>query len=177
MVVRDREHDGRLPNNNQTKVGPLEVKHRNPDLSTALHLLHRAGQCADDLFAAATAGSDLTPRQFAVLKAVAATQSPSQTTLVEMTGIDRSTLADIVRRLVEKKLLQRRRTREDARTYAVRLTDKGQAALATTEPAARATEDRLLASIPASERQAFLQSLCSIVEAIGPVAGARVSKG
>ncbi|MFZ1102753.1 MAG: helix-turn-helix domain-containing protein, partial [Hyphomicrobiaceae bacterium] len=39
------------------------------------------------------------------------------------TGIDRSTLADIVRRLTRKGLLQRCRTNEDARAYAVRLTD------------------------------------------------------
>ena len=77
--------------------------------SSALHLLHRAGQCADELFATNVGTSDLTPRQFAVIKAVEASEEPSQTMLVEKTGIDRSTLADIVRRLVAKGLLQRKR--------------------------------------------------------------------
>jgi MarR family transcriptional regulator, temperature-dependent positive regulator of motility len=62
-----------------------------------IHLLHRAGQCAGDIFAAEVKGS-LTPRQLAVLTAVAANEGLSQTDLVQSTGVDRSTLADIVRR-------------------------------------------------------------------------------
>ena len=75
-----------------------------PEVTSALHLLHRAGQCADELFASQIKESDLTPRQFVVLMAVAGSEEPSQTTLVQKTGIDRSTIADIVRRLVERGL-------------------------------------------------------------------------
>lgn len=136
--------------------------------SSALHLLHRAGQCADELFAANVGLSDLTPRQFAVLKAVTTVEEPSQTTLVEMTGIDRSTLADIVRRLVDKGLLQRKRTRRDARMYAVRLTDKGAEILKSAEPAAQATDDRLLSALPQRERQSFLDALSRIIQTAAP---------
>ena len=80
-----------------------------------LHLLHRAGQCAAEVFQAELGGGDLTPRQFAVLVTVSQNEGLSQTHLVERTGIDRSTLADIVRRMLKKGLLQRRRTKEDAR--------------------------------------------------------------
>lgn len=131
---------------------------------SALHLLHRAGQCADELFAIQVGQSDLTPRQFVVLKAVAASEEPSQTALVDKTGIDRSTLADIVRRLVSKGLLQRKRTRRDARMYAVRLTDKGAAALKLAEPAARVTDERLLAALPAAQREAFLDALRRVID-------------
>jgi DNA-binding MarR family transcriptional regulator len=72
--------------------------------ASALHLLHRAGQVADELFATRLGSSDITPRQHLVLATVAACKEPSQTRLVEKTGIDRSTLADIVRRLVERGL-------------------------------------------------------------------------
>lgn len=131
---------------------------------SAIHLLHRAGQCADELFAIQVGHSDLTPRQFVVMKAVASSDEPSQTTLVEKTGIDRSTLADIVRRLVTKGLLQRKRTRRDARMYAVRLTDKGLAALKAAEPAARTTDERLLAALPAAQRDAFLDALRRVID-------------
>jgi len=137
-------------------------------LNSAIHLLHRAGQCADELFAVNVGVSDLTPRQFAVLKALANSDEPSQSTLVDLTGIDRSTMADIIRRLVAKSLVQRRRTRRDARMYAVRLTEKGKTALNHAEPAVRATDERILAAIPAAQREAFLRSLARIVEAIGP---------
>ena len=73
-------------------------------MNSALHLLHRAGQRADELFSATMGESDLTPRQFAVLKTVAKSEDLSQTALVQQTGIDRSTLADIVRRLIKKGL-------------------------------------------------------------------------
>lgn len=135
-------------------------------LSSALHLLHRAGQCADELFAVQIGKTDLTPRQFAVLKAVAASEEPSQTMLVEKTGIDRSTLADIVRRLVTKGLLQRKRTRRDARMYAVKLTDKGANALKSAEPAARSTDERLLGALANGQRDGFLEALRRIIDAL-----------
>lgn len=137
-------------------------------LQSAIHLLHRAGQCADDLFASHIGITDITPRQFAVLKALSISEDPSQSALVEKTGIDRSTMADIIRRLVGKSLVQRRRTRRDARMYAVRLTEKGKAALETAEPAVRQTDDRILSAIPAAQREQFLRALTKIVDTIGP---------
>ena len=114
---------------NNHRSGPLDV--------SALHLLHRAGQCAEVLFTNETGKTDLTPRQYAILACVAQNPDISQTGLVEQTGVDRSTLADIVRRLVKKGLLQSKRTRRDARMYAVRLTPKGQSALGSpSKPAA-----------------------------------------
>ena len=134
---------------------------------SALHLLHRAGQRADELFADQVGQSDLTPRQFAVLRAVTMAEEPSQTDLVETTGIDRSTLADIVRRLVERGLVQRKRTRRDARMYAVRLTANGQAALKSAEPAAKKTDERLLSALSMQERDMFLKALDRIVAISG----------
>jgi DNA-binding MarR family transcriptional regulator len=133
---------------------------------SALHLLHRAGQCADDLFARNIGKVDLTPRQFAVLRCVADNEDLSQTDLVNMTGIDRSTLADIVRRLVERGMLQRKRTKEDARMYAVRLSASGRTALANAQPAAKTTDTRLLQVLPTEQRQDFIKALSTIVESL-----------
>lgn len=148
----------------------MDVNEQETATASALHLLHRAGQCADELFAVNVGTSDLTPRQFAVLKAIAAADEPSQTALVETTGIDRSTLADIVRRLVEKGLVQRRRTRRDARMYAVRLTERGSEMLRKAEPAAQATDERLLSVLPQRERDAFMEALSRIVETASQIA-------
>src|SRR4029078_790282 len=109
-----------------------------------IHLLHRAGQCAGDIFHAEMKVDGLTPRQLAVLVTVSQNEGLSQTGLVERTGIDRSTRANLSRRMQRKGLLQRRRTKEDARAYAVKLTDEGRKALRTAEPLARTGDATLL---------------------------------
>jgi len=118
------------------------------------------------LFTNETGKTDLTPRQYAILASVAQNPDISQTGLVEQTGVDRSTLADIVRRLVKKGLLQRKRTRRDARMYAVRLTQKGQSALNAIKPAAARVDQRLLSVLGASQRSEFIGALGEIVRAM-----------
>jgi MarR family transcriptional regulator, temperature-dependent positive regulator of motility len=108
----------------------------------------------------------LTPRQLAVLVTVANNEGLSQTGLVDRTGIDRSTLADIVRRMQRKGLLQRRRTKEDARAYAVKLTDEGRKVLRTAEPLASRVDRRVLDVLPAKRREAFIAGLASIVRTL-----------
>ena len=128
-----------------------------------MHLLHRAGQCAADIFSSEARISGLTPRQFAVLMAVAEEQGLTQTELVERTGIDRSTLADIVSRLLGRGLIQRRRAKEDARAYAIKLTPQGAKSLRDAQPGAVAADSQLLASLPPAKRQDFLDLLNLIV--------------
>lgn len=109
---------------------------------------------------------DLTPRQYAVLTCVSHNPDISQTGLVEQTGVDRSTLADIVRRLVKKGLLQRKRTRRDARMYAVRLTAKGQAALGAAKPVASRVDQRILSALKTDQRGDFIEALGEIVKSL-----------
>ncbi len=134
-----------------------------PLMNSVLHLLHRAGQAADELFAKEMAGSDLTPRQFAVLVVLAEHENASQTDIVNATGIDRSTLADIVKRLVDRGLLMRRRSKLDARAYSVKLTAAGNAALKSTTPVAHRVEDAILKSLPVPHRTAIVEALAAIV--------------
>ena len=156
---------GDLSMKNSHRSGPLDV--------SALHLLHRAGQCAEVLFTNETGKTDLTPRQYAILASVSQNPDISQTGLVESTGVDRSTLADIVRRLVKKGLLQRKRTRQDARMYAVRLTQKGQSALNSVKPAATRVDQRLLSVLSSDERGPFIGALGEIVRAMSQQAARR----
>jgi DNA-binding MarR family transcriptional regulator len=131
-----------------------------------IHLLHRASQAVEDLFAGEVGIENLTPRQLAVLTTVAQHEGLSQTGIVDRTGIDRSTLADIVRRLQKKGLLQRRRTKEDARAYAVKLTEEGRRVLRTVEPLANRVEARILDALPAKRRDAFMSALASIISSL-----------
>jgi len=81
------------------------------DLSEApSHLIRRCQQFYGDLYAREAGGKELTKQQFTLLCALEQNDGTSQTALVEITGIDRSTLAEMVRRMLEKGLLSRERT-------------------------------------------------------------------
>ena len=126
------------------------------------HLLHRAAQRALDFYAEAGGPGTVTQRQHAVLAAVAAREGAAQADLVAATGVDRSTLADMVARMLDKGLLVRERSTVDARANAVRLTDAGRTALAEIGPRADAADAKLLALLPKGRRAAFLEALTAL---------------
>jgi MarR family transcriptional regulator, temperature-dependent positive regulator of motility len=124
------------------------------------HLLHQAEQAAGRLFAVNAMGST-TPRQLAILVAVSEYEGLNQTEVMQRTGIDRSTVADIIRRLVRKGALQRRRSWQDPRAKVLRLTDEGRLLL---NAALELNVDKLLlAALPLAERKPFLAALQAIV--------------
>jgi MarR family transcriptional regulator, temperature-dependent positive regulator of motility len=130
-----------------------------------LHLLHRAAQLAEEVFLSSIA--ETTPRQLAVLVSIDENEGASQQTLSDRTGIDRSTLAAIVRRLLLRNLVSRRRTEGDGRTYAVKLTSKGQRLLRRVEPLARKVDQRVLGALPENRRQEFVDLLSVISSKLG----------
>jgi len=133
---------------------------------SAYHLVRRAGQYGADIYAVHKKSKDLTPRQFAVLLTVAQNENISQIGLVDKTGIDRSTLADLVKRLVERGLLQRRRTKEDARANALRISANGRRALSASQIAAAHADAGILAALPADRRKGFINDLELISNAL-----------
>ena len=130
-----------------------------PDASegSVVHLLHQATQVADGAFIRTV--RTLTPRQFAILKAVAASEGLSQIDVVLATGIDRSTVSSMTRTLVKRGYLARKRIKDDARTYAVRLTDAGRRVLDGAKPMAEKVEIGLLQRFTTTERDRFLKLL------------------
>lgn len=133
-------------------------------VESLLHLLHRASQAADDCFAGHPEIGDLTARQFVVLAAIAAKEGSSQTAISEVTGIDRSTLADVIGRLQRRGLIWRRRTKQDARAYSVRLTEAGHKVLDAAKPVASWVDSQLISAVPAQKRSEFLKHLRGITE-------------
>jgi DNA-binding MarR family transcriptional regulator len=129
------------------------------------HLMHRVLQLALDIYAEEAGPDGLTQRQFAVLEAVSVRSGLTQTDLVKATGIDRSTLADLVARMTARGLLERERSALDARAKAVRLSEAGQAALAAARPRVAAADKRILALLPKARREGFLDLLTSLTDA------------
>ena len=127
------------------------------------HLLRRCVQYASDLFARELGAGDLTKQQFTVLSAVEQNEGMSQTDLVSITGIDRSTLAEMIRRMIEKGLLARERTETDQRANAVRIAAGGKKALRSARSASDRAEKALLASVSAGDRAKLLKMLAAVV--------------
>ncbi len=134
------------------------------------HLIRRCQQYFGDLYALEAGARELTPQQFTVLAALEHNEGVSQTALVEMTGIDRSTLAEMARRMVEKGLLSRERTEQDQRANAVAISPAGRKALRSARLAAERAERALLEALPASERPKFVKALAQIAAAADALA-------
>ena len=123
------------------------------------HLLKRAVQYSVHLYMGEVGKSGLTHRQFTVLLAVDNNDGKSQTELVKITGIDRSTLADLVARLIAQGYLQRRRTKEDARTNAIRLTPIGKKTLKAAQSGADEIDKQMLAQFGSADRRTIMECL------------------
>jgi len=153
------------------------------------HLLHRALQLALDFHAEAAGSSAITQRQFTVLSAASGHEGLTQNDLVRATGIDRSTLADLVARLLTKGLLLRERSATDGRANTVRLSAAGREALDLASGAAAAGDRRLLSLLSPKKRETFMKILGSLAataddpptvstaKAAAPKAASKASKG
>lgn len=130
------------------------------------HLLRRAQQYAHDLYANEVGADGPTPRQFEVLHTVAQNEGLSQTDLVRSTGIDRSTLADMIARMIKKGLLSRARTKEDARANAVSITAAGRKLLGGAMSAVTRAENQALNVLPKTQQSAFMKALTAYAEAL-----------
>jgi DNA-binding MarR family transcriptional regulator len=117
-------------------------------------MLKRAAQFGSHVFTGEAGDTGLTPRQYTVLLAVEQNEGISQTALVKLTGIDRSTLADLVARLLAQGYLQRRRSKDDGRTNSLR-----KKLLKSAQPGADEVDRTIIAKIPPAHRKSFVEAL------------------
>ncbi|MFT4074948.1 MAG: MarR family winged helix-turn-helix transcriptional regulator [Asticcacaulis sp.] len=129
------------------------------------HLLHRVLQIALDIYNAEAGEDALSQRQYAVLKALEGTDGLSQTDLVKLTGIDRSTLADLVSRMLAKALVVRERSATDARANLVRIAEGGKTALTDMEPRVLAADEKILSLLSPPKRDSFVKLLRKLTSA------------
>lgn len=128
------------------------------------HLLRRAEQFAADMFARSELGGGVTLRQSVLLAAIAESEGASQSDLVRMTGVDRSTLAEMMARMESRGLIARAAARDDGRAKSVRLTAQGRRRLDRSVPAMRDVDRALLAAVPAANRALFRSLLVSLAD-------------
>lgn len=129
------------------------------------HLLRRAEQFAAEIFLRSEMPQGVTLRQTVLLAAIAESEGASQADLVGATGVDRSTLAEMMARMERKGLIKRAAAAEDARAKSVRLTNEGRRRLDGAMPAMQAVDKALLAALPQSQRSAFMSTLAELANA------------
>jgi DNA-binding MarR family transcriptional regulator len=124
------------------------------------HLIRRAHQLAVGTFAK-THGKQITPVQYAVLRALQDTPGMDQVTLADRVALDTSTTADIAARLDAKGWIVREVL--PRRQRALRLTPEGEAVLAEMLPRVEPMYAQLLDALEPAEREEFLRLLRKFV--------------
>lgn len=129
------------------------------------HLLRRAEQFAAEIFLRAEGADSITLRQSVLLAAIAEADGASQSNLVTATGVDRSTLAEMMARMEQRGLITRSAAEDDGRAKSVSLTNEGRRRLEGALPAMREVDKALLAALPVNRRGSFKSTLLALAEA------------
>ncbi|MEY4754793.1 MAG: hypothetical protein RJA44_2468 [Pseudomonadota bacterium] len=119
------------------------------------HAIRRLHQIAVALFAEETAGTGITPVQFAALTAVHGQPGIDQRTLAAAIAFDTSTIGGVIDRLEKRGLMLRRNSPTDRRVRLLELTPEGETLLQSVIPAVLTTQQRLLAPLPPEQRAQF----------------------
>ena len=130
---------------------------------TAGHLIRRAHRVAAAIFAEEVCGT-LSPNQFSTLLCLCQEPGLHQIDLIGRVAADRSTINDMVARLEENGMLEKRRSTIDERKISLYVTEKGVAAVAEALPGSVRAHDRVLELVPDKLRGPFLEALELIAE-------------
>src|ERR1700754_1017448 len=128
-------------------------------------LIRRLHQIHLSLFAAECASFQTTPVQYSILSVVDAQPGLEQSALAKEVGVDRTTLANVVARLVKRGLLRRHQGEEDRRLKHVYPTAACRKLLKDMEAPARRAHERTIEALGPAERARFVRSLVRLVNA------------
>ena len=124
------------------------------------HLLRRAHQRATAIFLAELGERfSVTPTQYAALVKLHDLGEISQNQLGRLTAMDPATIQGVIKRLEERRLLERSGDPEDRRRTTLRLTAEGEALVVAMIPYGVRVSEATLAPLDAGEREAFLALL------------------
>ncbi len=148
-----------------TRPGLRELIERMPLWRRPGYLIRRLNQIHYALFAAECGGFDITPVQYGLLTTLSLMPDADQNSLGQEVGLDRTNVADVLARLARRRLVRRRRARQDRRMMLSRLTPEGERLTVEMHEAMARAQHRLLAPLDAGEREVFLSTLLRLVDA------------
>jgi MarR family transcriptional regulator, lower aerobic nicotinate degradation pathway regulator len=130
------------------------------------HLIRRAHQRAVAAFSAGTAGTDITPIQFAILTTLLKTQGMDQATLAAQLALDAATSGSVIGRLERKGLLRRTQDTQDKRRRLLWLTPAGAEIGQSMAGPVERLEAGILGVLQAGEQQELMRLLSKLVHAL-----------
>lgn len=122
------------------------------------HLLRRNHQRSYEIFSQIV-GSDVTRQQIALLITLAKNPGASQNLVVGATGFDKSTLKEMLGRMIERGWVERSRDPADSRCWNMYITDPGRALLEERIAKVAAVQSAILAPLPPELRPVFVRCL------------------
>ena len=128
------------------------------------------GECVARLTDAISEGVDLEitrhkllPNEFAVLQLFWERDEWTATQLVELLPFDPSRMSRLVAKLVDRRLMRRRRVRTDRRVVLLALTEKGTKLMAEIRESMQAYEATLLDGVSSQEMDGFISTTHQII--------------
>lgn len=128
-------------------------------------LVRRLNQIHYALFFEECAEFDITPVQYGVLTTISLQPGVDQNSIAQDVGIDRTNVADVLRRLARRGLVRRARGKEDRRTLLTWLTPAGEQLTKSMLGAMRRAQERLLAPLAPEEREQFMAMMLRMIDA------------
>lgn len=131
-------------------------------LSAPGHLLRRAHQRSYELFTKRV-GPTVTRQQFALLLSLAQRPGASQRDLVDATGMDKSTLKEMLERMVARGWVLRERDPSDSRAWTMLMTAQGRELLNELIPLVAGVQRDILAPLAEEDRPVFMRLLRTLL--------------
>ncbi|HEY9281696.1 MAG TPA: MarR family transcriptional regulator [Eoetvoesiella sp.] len=128
-------------------------------------LIRRLNQIHYALFFEECKGENITPVQYGILTVISNNPWLDQTAIGHELGLDRTTAADVLKRLEEKGLLERRINPQDRRSRQAAITPAGLRVKKLLQDGMAQSQKRLLQPLSPSNQKLFMSLLLELVEA------------
>ena len=142
------------------------------------HLIRRLQQIAVAVFHSEVEATDIeiTPVQYAAMVRISMHPGIDQITLAGLIAYDRTTIAGVVDRLVQKGFLSRQVSEKDKRARVLHMTDEGRAALEKLTPAVEEAQKVMLSGLDGDEASEFMRLLRKTTESLNDLSRAPLRK-
>ncbi len=128
------------------------------------YLVRRLNQIHIALFFESCKDFAITPVQYGLLTTLSERPGLDQTSLCAEVGVDRTTMADVLRRLEQRGLVKREPSPEDGRQKLAHITAKGTRVMKEMYESMRDAQFRFLEPLSPEDRVRFVEMMMQLVE-------------